>query len=62
MGKEGKLYLAPIDNPARVLDVGTGTGIWALDFGEYVVTNPLLLNSVVYSKITLTEAHIQNLM
>jgi len=24
MGKKGKLYLAPIDNPARVLGVGTG--------------------------------------
>jgi ubiquinone/menaquinone biosynthesis C-methylase UbiE len=44
IGKEGKLYLAPMDNPARVLDVGTGTSIWALDFDEYVVTNLLLLN------------------
>jgi len=44
MGKEGKLYLAPIDNPARVIDVGTGTGIWALDFGEYVVTHLLFLS------------------
>ncbi len=23
---EGKLYLAPIDNPKRILDIGTGTG------------------------------------
>lgn len=33
----GKLYLAPIgENPQRVLDLGTGTGIWAMDFAEYV--------------------------
>ncbi|KAI0170490.1 S-adenosyl-L-methionine-dependent methyltransferase [Pestalotiopsis sp. NC0098] len=28
----GKLALAPIENPGRVLDIGTGTGIWALEF------------------------------
>lgn len=31
----GELGLAPIpENPARVLDLGTGTGIWAMDFAE----------------------------
>jgi hypothetical protein len=29
-----KLYLAPIsDDVQNVLDIGTGTGIWAIDFG-----------------------------
>jgi methylase of polypeptide subunit release factors len=29
------LYLAPINpNPHHVLDLGTGTGIWAIDFGN----------------------------
>lgn len=32
---KNKLYLAPIDeHPQRVLDVGTGTGIWAIDFAD----------------------------
>lgn len=30
----GKLYKAPISKPGRVLDVGCGTGIWAMDFAD----------------------------
>lgn len=30
-----KLFLAPIgSSPGRVLDIGTGTWIWAIDFGK----------------------------
>ncbi|KAJ9131227.1 Methyltransferase domain-containing protein [Pleurostoma richardsiae] len=33
--QEDRLFLAPIgENPHRVLDVGTGTGIWAIDFAD----------------------------
>ncbi len=30
----GKLFNAPIKNPSRVLDGGTGTGIWAIEFAD----------------------------
>ncbi|KAL9634366.1 MAG: hypothetical protein Q9164_004129, partial [Protoblastenia rupestris] len=29
-----KLFLAPLQNPKKVLDVGTGNGIWAQDFAD----------------------------
>lgn len=29
-----KLYLAPIKKPQRVIDLATGTGLWAIDFGK----------------------------
>lgn len=30
----GKLNLAPIPkNPQRILDIGTGTGLWAVEIG-----------------------------
>ena len=32
---DGKLYLAPLSNEiGRALDIGTGTGIWAIDFAD----------------------------
>ncbi|RHZ58998.1 hypothetical protein CDV55_104024 [Aspergillus turcosus] len=31
---KGELHAAPIKNPRRVLDIGTGTGIWAIDFAD----------------------------
>lgn len=35
---DGKLYAAPVPKEQkldRVLDLGTGTGIWAMDFGTF---------------------------
>ncbi|KAF2401058.1 S-adenosyl-L-methionine-dependent methyltransferase [Trichodelitschia bisporula] len=31
---DNKLYWAPIGHPQKVLDLGTGTGIWAIDFAD----------------------------
>ncbi|KAI1656352.1 S-adenosyl-L-methionine-dependent methyltransferase [Daldinia decipiens] len=31
---DGALHICPVTNPRRVLDVGTGTGIWALEFAK----------------------------
>lgn len=31
---DGRLATAPIGSPAYVLDIGTGTGIWCLEFAE----------------------------
>jgi SAM-dependent methyltransferase len=31
---DGKLFLAPIHEPHNILDVGTGSGIWAIDAAE----------------------------
>ncbi|MCJ1339888.1 hypothetical protein MMC09_005180 [Bachmanniomyces sp. S44760] len=30
----GELHLAPLVNPTRILDIGTGTGIWAIEMAE----------------------------
>ena len=30
----GELHLAPLQDPRRVLDVGTGTGLWAIEMGD----------------------------
>ncbi|KAH8662111.1 S-adenosyl-L-methionine-dependent methyltransferase [Xylariales sp. PMI_506] len=31
---DDKLFIAPVDNPANVLDIATGTGIWAIEFAQ----------------------------
>jgi ubiquinone/menaquinone biosynthesis C-methylase UbiE len=34
---DGRQYFAPgADSAKRVLDVGTGTGIWAIEFGIFL--------------------------
>jgi methylase of polypeptide subunit release factors len=31
---DGELHLAPLNDPHRILDVGTGTGIWCIDAAD----------------------------
>jgi ubiquinone/menaquinone biosynthesis C-methylase UbiE len=31
---KGRSYFAPLDDPRRILDVGTGTGKWAIEMGR----------------------------
>ena len=39
----GKLHLAPIGpSPHRILDIGTGTGIWAMDMADLYSTASVL--------------------
>ena len=37
----GKFGLAPVNNPQAVLDIGTGTGIWAIEFGGILFLLPV---------------------
>ncbi|KAH9080341.1 S-adenosyl-L-methionine-dependent methyltransferase [Lactarius deliciosus] len=32
---DGKLSLAPLNDPLTILDIGTGSGIWAIECAEY---------------------------
>lgn len=31
---QGKIYFAPLNKPKRILDIGTGTGIWPIEMAE----------------------------
>ena len=41
---KGKLFYAPLENPKRVLDIGTGTGIWAMEFGSFRVSTMITIS------------------
>lgn len=31
----GRLYFAPLQDPRKMLDIGTGTGIWPIEMGTH---------------------------
>ena len=35
----GLLHRAPLHDPQRILDIGTGAGNWAIDMGKRILTN-----------------------
>jgi len=44
---DGELHWAPIgDSPQRILDIGTGTGIWAIDMGDKYPSAEILGNDL----------------
>ncbi|KAK2748780.1 hypothetical protein FQN57_000361 [Myotisia sp. PD_48] len=44
---DGKLHWAPIGkNPQRVLDIGTGTGLWAIDFADLYPSAEVIGNDI----------------
>ncbi|KXH61992.1 methyltransferase domain-containing protein [Colletotrichum salicis] len=59
---DNKLFLAPIDKAKthRILDIGTGTGIWAIEMGDFFPKAEVLLsyNAPLNSLLTLTVPQI----
>ena len=40
----GKLHTAPLTNPGRILDIGTGTGIWSIEMGDLFPDSEIIGN------------------
>ncbi|KAI4272083.1 MAG: hypothetical protein L6R35_006495, partial [Caloplaca aegaea] len=51
---DNKLLLCPVQDPKRVLDVGTGTGIWAIEYGTHTHLNR---RTIAYNLDPLTASH-----
>ena len=38
LANDGRLHRAPLNHPQRILDLGTGTGIWAMQMGKNLLS------------------------
>ncbi|KUJ18608.1 S-adenosyl-L-methionine-dependent methyltransferase, partial [Mollisia scopiformis] len=57
---KGKLHVAPIgSNPQRILDVGCGTGIWAIDMGPYFLFGGVIGVDLSPTQPTMTPPNVQ---
>lgn len=45
---DSKLHLAPLRDPKRILDIGTGSGIWPIEMGR-----PVFPYSMIYDEASL---------
>ena len=56
---DGKLVLNPeTSNGGRVLDIGTGTGIWAVEYGQFTRDFPLSSNLTIFKADEHPDAHV----
>ena len=46
VSSHGKLHNAPLKDPKRILDIGTGTGIWAIEMGDKFPNAKILGNDL----------------
>ncbi|KAK1537032.1 methyltransferase domain-containing protein [Colletotrichum costaricense] len=57
----GKLYLAPIEQSKthRILDIGTGTGIWAIEMGDLFPNAEIIGNDLSANQPTWVPANVK---
>jgi SAM-dependent methyltransferase len=53
---DGRLHYAPLKNPQKILDVGTGTGIWAIDSALPLLRLPCFFYVLYCTGLTATVA------
>ncbi|KAF2010609.1 S-adenosyl-L-methionine-dependent methyltransferase [Aaosphaeria arxii CBS 175.79] len=56
---DDKLFLAPIDDPEMILDVGTGTGLWAIDMADYFPSAEIIGTDLSPTQVTTAPPNIR---
>jgi hypothetical protein len=53
---DDRLFYAPIgDKPQRVIDICTGTGIWAIEFGIVFLSSCLYITALATNNLTIPQ-------